>query len=637
MNKGSKIGLFATLTALGAGLVWAVGSSTKKEEVRTNEKEENQDKGVKKLYGDEIEDSFVSISNERIKTALTPLNERKKVQYKTDLKKYGTSQGVIDVANEELVKKKKKKRLGSMGEIGNRLTQLANPKVIQKRHKKQPTKYSAFYKWLLKEFNKTQITITNTSTEERVVTLWGMNKGGSVSPPNPSDVEDHEIITTVEVPSAIGVGIHPQGIAVNPANGLAYVANQLSNNVTVIDPLGQVVTVVELQPSLIPGFNSPVAIAVNSNNLSANYGKVYVVGSVSNTVSVIDLSHTVTNTIVVGIRPLDIAFNPINDQLYVANLFTNDVTVINANTENVSTTLAVGADPLGIGINLNNGDIYVANSSDDSVSVFDSSDNLVTTIVGVGTTPASITYHPVNNEMYVVSTGSNNVFPVNATIHTLLAPIATGNSPYKSVFNANNNYLYVGNRDDETFTVIDTDKSIRATISKGNVNIGFAISQTDNQLFVSNTTANQVNLIGYSSQSTSIIISDDYAHKSKNFMHNPGVVKHTKWVLSGDERFAVLHFVEETPTGTKISTPISHENYKSPQNYLNVSELTDLEGTVIDGKTSWVFKIAGLQTITLMVYFRQFEFWRTMSADGYKQDENPPQSIENRITQKQLI
>ena len=120
-------------------------------------------------------------------------------------------------------------------------------------------------------------------------------------------------------------------------------------------------------------------------------------------------------------------------------------------------------------------------------------------------------------------------------------------------------------------------------------------------------------------------------------MYNPGVVKHTKWVLSGDARFAVLHFVEETPTGTKISTPISHENYKSPQNFLNVSEMTDLEGTVIDGKTSWVFKIAGLQTITLIVYFRQFEFWRTMSADGYKQDENPQQAIEDRITQKQLI
>jgi len=505
---------------------------------------------------------------------------------------------------------------------GKNITRSAFPKIIQKIHKEQPARYSAFYKWLLKEFNKTQITITNTSTEERVISLWGMNKGLSVSPPLPTDVEDHEISYTVDYSDPIfttgGSPAHPQGIAINPANGLAYVANQLSNNVSVIDSTGQLVTLIELQPSLMPGFNSPVAIAVNSNTASPNYGKVYVVGSVSNTVSVIDLSHNVTNSIVVGVRPIDIAFNPINDKLYVVNLFSDNVTVINTNTENVSTTLAVGTDPLGVGINPITGEIYVANSSDDTVSVFDATDNLTTTIAGVGTTPVSITYHPVNEEIYVVATGSNEVYPIEANTHNLLPPIATGNSPYKSVFNSNNNYLYVGNRADETFTVIAPDKSIRNTISKGNVNIGFAINQADNQIFISDTSADQVNLIGYATQSSSITISEDYAHKSQNFLYNPAIVKHTKWVMSGEERFKVLHFVEETPTGTRTITPISHENYKSPQNFLNVSELTDLEGTVIDGKTSWSFKIAGLQTITLLVYFKQFESYRTMSGDNYQ-------------------
>ena len=399
---------------------------------------------------------------------------------------------------------------------------------------------------------------------------------------------------------------------------MAYVANQLSNNVSVIDANGQLVQLVALQPALIPGFNSPVAIAVNSNSASANYGKVYVAGSVSNTVSVIDLSFNVTNTIATGVRPIDLAFNPVNEQLYVANLFSDDVTVIDTTTENVSTTLVVGTDPLGVGINPTNGEIYVANSSDDTVSVFDATDNLVTTIAGVGTTPASVTYHPVNDEMYAVSTGSNEVFPIEASTHNLLAPIATGNNPYKSVFNTNNNYLYVGNRIDETITVIAPDKSIRTTISKGNVNIGFAINPAANQLLVSDTSADLVNLIGYADQSSSISINKDYGHKSQNFMHNPAIVKHTKWVLSGAERFKVLNHIEETPTGTKKTTPISHENYKSPQNFLNVSEVTELEGTVIDGKNTWQFKIAGLQTITLIVYFRQFEFWRTMSSDNYK-------------------
>ena len=112
-------------------------------------------------------------------------------------------------------------------------------------------------------------------------------------------------------------------------------------------------------------------------------------------------------------------------------------------------------------------------------------------------------------------------FLIEATTHNLLAPIATGNSPYKSAFNSSNNYLYVGNRTDETFTVIAPDKSIRATISKGNVNIGFAINPAANQLLVSDTSADLVNLIGYADQSSSISINEDYGHKSQNFHAQP--------------------------------------------------------------------------------------------------------------------
>ena len=407
MNKGTKIGLMTALTAIGAGTVWAICSSSKEAADEVQKDEQQHDATP--------EDNFIATSNARIQAALTPLKERQKEKYLADLKRYGTTQGIIDVSNDELAKKKKKRIHQNMSAVGKNITRNSLPHVVEKVHRKAPKTYSTFYKWLLKEFCKTQITITNTSNEERVVSLWGMNKGISVSPPLVTDVEDHEITYTVNYGDAIfasaGSAAHPQGVAFNPANGLAYVANQLSNNVSVIDANGQLVQLIALQPSLIPGFNSPVAVAVNSNSASANYGKVYVAGSVSNTVSVIDLSFNVTNTIVTGVRPIDLAFNPVNEQLYVANLFSDDVTVIDTTTENVSTTLAVGTDPLGVGINPSNGEIYVANSGDDTVSVFDASDNLVTTIAAVGTTPVSVTYHPINDEMYAVATGSNEVFP----------------------------------------------------------------------------------------------------------------------------------------------------------------------------------------------------------------------------------
>ncbi|MCB0541509.1 MAG: YncE family protein, partial [Bacteroidetes bacterium] len=49
-------------------------------------------------------------------------------------------------------------------------------------------------------------------------------------------------------------------------------------------------------------------------------------------------------------------------------------------------------------------------------------------------------------------------------------------------------------------------------------------------------------------------------------------------------------------------------NYKSPQNYLDVAEVTAVRGDVIDGKSTWEFKIAPGQTITILVYYKQLQF-----------------------------
>ena len=619
MSKAVKIGLSA-LSGIGLGVLLSYASKEKEENGGCKPKD--TDGKVKKVVGEESQDSFNPTSiTKRIKDSIYLPDNRFDERHDKDLKRWGTKEGVIDVSNDEDEKKKKKKQISDMAKVGNEMVKEHLPKTtkIKSKPEKKLTPIQNWYAWLRKEFDITQVTITNTSTEEKTITLWGANKGQSVSPPAPADVEDHEVITTVTIPAAIGVGVHPQGIAVNPANGFAYVANQLSNNVSVITADGQVVKIIQLQPSVFPGYNSPVAVAVNTKQSSPNFGKVYVVGSVANTVSVIDLTHNVTKEIAVGVRPVDIAFNSTNNNLYVANLVGDDVTVIDTTTETVSTTLPVGQDPLGVGVNLANGDIFITNSGDDTVSVFDSGNLPVTTIAGVGSKPVSIIYHPVNDEMYAVVTDSNSVIPIDPNLYTTSPPIGVGSSPYGIVFNSNNDFLYVGNRADETYTVIAPNKTIRATVALGNVNIGFSINQTENVLFSSDTGANLVNVIGYADQSSSITIDDDYAQKNKNFQHNPALVKHTKYVLTGDGYASrLLTLIEETPTGKEKRNNLSFSNYASPQNFLKVAEVFDTDGAIIDGHTSWQFKIGGLQTVTILVYYRQFEMYNLMPEKAPK-------------------
>lgn len=468
--------------------------------------------------------------------------------------------------------------------------------------------YRAWYDWLRKEFKVTQVRIHNSSTEQKTISLWGANQEKGISTPTASDVEDHVLTETI----TIGGGVHPQGILTNPANGLSYVANQLSNNVSILNAQGQVIHLVALEPSNFPGYNSPVALAVNTDSSSSNYGKVYVVGSVANTVSVIDLSHQLTATIAVGSRPLAIAFNAINQNLYVANFAENKVSVIDTVSETLSTTFEVGQGPIAIGINTINGEMYVVNSSDNSLRVYDLNHTLRSTINGLGSQPIAIAYHPLNKEMYVVAMDSNEIFAIDTLSYTVVASIAVGNGPKSIVYNTNNQFLYIGNKTDNTYTIIAADKQIRATLSLGTVNNSFAINQASNILFSTNTSAGTIGIIAYASQSSSISIDEDYLQKNQDFQYNPALLKHVKFVLSGSEQFKLLKLQERSINGSLKESPISFSSYQSPQSYLNVSEVYQMEGRIIDGTTTWIFNIAPLQTITILLYYRQFKMYQLL-------------------------
>jgi YVTN family beta-propeller protein len=68
-------------------------------------------------------------------------------------------------------------------------------------------------------------------------------------------------------------------------------------------------------------------------------------------------------------RPAGVAFNPSNNDMYVANHGGFTVSVIDSSTNEVVDTIPVGAFPLGIAFNPRNNDMYVANRDSNTVSV----------------------------------------------------------------------------------------------------------------------------------------------------------------------------------------------------------------------------------------------------------------------------
>jgi len=77
-----------------------------------------------------------------------------------------------------------------------------------------------------------------------------------------------------------------------------------------------------------------------------------VANSGSNNVSVIDgNTNSVIATVSVGTSPEGVGVNPLTNGIYVANFNSNNVSVIAGNINSVIATIPVGANPRGVGVN----------------------------------------------------------------------------------------------------------------------------------------------------------------------------------------------------------------------------------------------------------------------------------------------
>lgn len=537
--------------------------------------------------------------------------------YQADLQRYGTRPGIIRVSSDNC-KQKKKLRV-----LPTDFSKAAYDHLMQKWSLRDTTVWSGNpFSDIYRDFPKVQITVRNTSPDEKEVILWSANREVVLNPPQPEDVQDHAITEQVSIPS----GVHPQGMAVNPANECLYITNQLSGSVTVLDKRHQVLRIIQLNPSF-PGFSSPVAVAINTNAASSQYGFAYVACSVSNTIAVIDLSLNVTAIVAAGVRPVAIAFNPVNNCIYAANLVSNTITVIDAGSFAglPASPLAAGNDPVGIGIHPLNGTVYVANSLGNTITVYDSNHTLVTTITGIGQYPVSVTYNPANASLYAVAERSNTVCQIDPVTHAVRAVLATGQKPYNSFFNPANGYLYVQNRGDHTFTVIRPDNSKIDGLSFGPQNIGGVFSSFSGAIYISNTATNTINVIGYATQNSVLVFNPDYAELREDLKNSPAIVQHAKFVITGPERLNTFRLTKFTPTGRQSSKPLSFELYASPQATLNVAEVTELAGTIIDGNMNWQFRLPGLHSVAILIWFRQLDIRDIL---------NPPQYVSPIKTKK---
>jgi YVTN family beta-propeller protein len=202
----------------------------------------------------------------------------------------------------------------------------------------------------------------------------------------------------------IPVGTNPGQIVVNPGSHTAFIVNQGSNSVSLLDTqqlkVKKVITVGA----------SPIGIAVNP---AAN--KVYIANSGSGTITPISGTSALTPWTVGG-TPSAVVVDSVINQLYVMDTSLQQIDILNAGTGVAIATIPTSLQPTAMTVNIATHAVFVAcsGSSAGSVVVIDGVHHSVITTVAVAKGSTSISVDPVTDIVIVESPSTNTHTAINA-------------------------------------------------------------------------------------------------------------------------------------------------------------------------------------------------------------------------------
>jgi outer membrane autotransporter protein len=270
--------------------------------------------------------------------------------------------------------------------------------------------------------------------------------------------------TNKTVGSTISAGSLPIGVAVSPDGRYVYLANNGSNEITVVDAVSHAVV------GSISVAAGPIGIAITPNG---RYLYVTSPGSIMNsngnftgsTVSVIDTStRAVVNTITAGVGPIGVAVSPDGRSVYVGNNASNTVSVISTATNTVVNTIAIpssapnsGSNPIGVAFTPDGRFAYVASNGSNSVAVVNTATNTVVASIPLpagSTAPVGVAISPDGKFVYVADMNNNNnggpnppgtISIIQTGTNSVVGTLTVGNSPVGVALTPTGSFVYVTN------------------------------------------------------------------------------------------------------------------------------------------------------------------------------------------------
>jgi len=302
----------------------------------------------------------------------------------------------------------------------------------------------------------------------------------------------------------IPVGSYPYGITFNPVNGLLYVTNFGSNNISVIS------TTTNRVVAWIP---MPFGIGPIATDTST--GVVYTGDAVSTVYAINSSTNRIEWTIPLvddgcpnGCGPDVQTYDPANGDIYVTDIVTNEVSVIHGST--AVAAIPVGVSPNGAAYDSANGDVYVSNEGSTlltNLTVINGTTNTVSGQVYPVETGPGVTYDEANGDVYVCENAagpgqSNLVTAVNGSTNEVAATMPIGSACGAAVYDPANDYVYVTDRflakgpDTPSVTVVDPDTNRIVLTQPAQLGpIGIAYDSVNHNVYVADSDTNNISIL----------------------------------------------------------------------------------------------------------------------------------------------
>jgi YVTN family beta-propeller protein len=246
----------------------------------------------------------------------------------------------------------------------------------------------------------------------------------------------------------------------------------------------------------VVGSPIPVSVGPYKDLFDPDNGDLYVasgnhfsVGGDAGNVTVINATNNraITNiTEPFHHTPRDLAYDPTDRKLFVADVYSNTVSVINTTSNTVIDTIPTGSITDGVVYDSSNGNVYAVNAGS-PVTVIKASDNKVIANIPVGSNSLGGVFDPANGEVYVFNQLSGSVSVINGATNTVLTTIHGLPSPVAGAYDSANGKIYVANYDSGGVSIIDTTTNQLVNTIPGNGGLAGVLFDPDNNLiYVSN-------------------------------------------------------------------------------------------------------------------------------------------------------